>query len=1254
MASDTPDLAASTPRPHDDDCFAGGGEMGARMRAADWSSTPLGPPSTWPQGLRSALSICLGSRFPIALYWGPDLTLVYNDDWSPILGVKHPWALGRSAREVWPEIWETIGPLFEHVMQVGEGTYSEDALLPMHRHGYVEECYFNFTFSPVRGAGGVDGVFNAVVETTYRVISERRNRLLRDLADRMTPARSAADACALAASSLSGATRDVPFSALYLVTRDDDSRAELAAASALPGDVAPAASVWPLDEVRASGQVTVVGDLPSRLGAAPPGGAWPEPSPAAFVAPLVAAGKTWGFLVLGANPRRAIDDEYRQFVERAAALIGGVVANANAYEAERRRAEELAAIDRAKTTFFSNVSHEFRTPLTLILGPLEDALAAPGRALAGESLDAVHRNTLRLFKLVNTLLDFSRIEAGRTQARYEPTDLSVLTQDLASAFRAAVEGGGVRYEVTAEALPQPVYVDRTMWEKIVLNLISNAFKFTFDGRIAVSLAPVGGDVELRVSDTGCGIPTAEQPRVFERFHRVEGARGRTHEGSGIGLALVKDLVTLHGGQIAVESEVGRGSTFIVRVPFGREHLPAARVLADANTAAPSALGTAPYVEEALRWLPERPDGQPAPAAPLVPGEGGRVLVADDNADMRDYLTRLLEPGWDVRTAPDGVHALELARTWRPDIILTDVMMPALDGFGLLRAVRADAALARTPVVMLSARAGEESRVEGLEAGADDYLVKPFSAQELVARVRVHIELARLRRAVESERDRLLSLLKQVPAIVNFLRGPDLIFEFVHPLALEVLGGRDVIGKPVEEAVPEFKSQEYPALLRRVIETGQPLQGNDKRVLHDDGKGGLRESFWNFIYVPVRDETGHVEGVMTFDIEVTKELRAREQLAKAMEDLEQASRAKDEFLAMLGHELRNPLSPILTALQLMKMRGGNSREQAVIERQVGHMVRLVDDLLDVARITRGKIELRRERLEIAAAVASGLEMARPLLEQRRQHLEVDVPRDGLCVDGDINRLGQVISNLLSNAAKYSDPETTIRLSAIREGDQITLTVRDQGVGIPAETLGQVFDLFYQQPQALDRAKGGLGLGLAIVKSLVELHGGHVTARSDGPGRGSAFSIQLPAARSKEIGARAAGHAAAPNEAAQPADHAVRVLIVDDNVDAADSIAELLQEMGHDVRAVNDPLTALKVAPTFRPELCLLDIGLPVMDGYELAGKLRASDALAPGGRIVALTGYGQDADRRRASEAGFDAHLVKPVTLDVLVDTLSAR
>src|SRR6185312_8732379 len=575
-------------------------------------------------------------------------------------------------------------------------------------------------------------------------------------------------------------------------------------------------------------------------------------------------------------------------------------------------------------------------------------------------LRAVHRNTLRLLRLVNNLLDFSRIEAGRAKAVVEPTDLATLTRDLASAFRSAIERGGLRFEVDCAPLSGPAYVDRALWETIVLNLLSNAFKFTMKGAIRVELREQDGRAELRVSDTGAGIPDRELPRMFERFHRVEVAEARTYEGSGIGLALVKELVQLHGGQISVASQEGRGTTFTVSLPLGAAHLPAERLAPAAGDRRGDGLARAePFVQEALRWIDgSGPDGGAAPGAEtgqaLDPSEA-RVLVADDNADMREYLARLLGAHWQVDTASDGLRALEMARARPPELILTDVMMPKLNGFGLLREIRRSPGLAETPVILLSARAGEESRVEGLEAGADDYLVKPFAAKELLARVRAHLESARVRRAADLERKRLRMLLGQLPAIVNFLRGPELIIEYAHPMTSQTLGGRELTGKPLLEAIPEFRDQEYPALLRRVLETGEPIEGRDRVVKIADGQGGLRDTYWSFVYLPMRDAQGRVEGVMTFDQEVTETVLSRKKIEEQAAELERArqeaeaaravaetaNRAKDEFLAMLGHELRNPLSPILTALQLMRMRAGETREQAVIERQVGHLVRLVD-------------------------------------------------------------------------------------------------------------------------------------------------------------------------------------------------------------------------------------------------------------------------------------------------------------------------
>jgi len=365
--------------------------------------------------------------------------------------------------------------------------------------------------------------------------------------------------------------------------------------------------------------------------------------------------------------------------------------------------------------------------------------------------------------------------------------------------------------------------------------------------------------------------------------------------------------------------------------------------------------------------------------------------------------------------------------------------------------------------------------------------------------------------------------------------------------------------------------------------------------------------------------------------------------------EAASRAKDEFLAMLGHELRNPLSPILTSLQLMRMRGKNSREQDVIERQVRHLVRLVDDLLDISRITRGKIELRKSRMELGEVVLGGLEIASPLLEQRRQRIDIDVPPEGLKVHADPDRLAQVVSNLLTNAAKYSEPDTTIHIRASRVDSQVRLEVRDEGIGIEPGLLGNVFEVFFQQPQSLDRSKGGLGLGLAIVRSIVQLHGGTVIAHSEGLGRGTVFIVELPLASDNNefpsgpatmLGTRAIrGHA--------PGSVGNRLLIVDDNMDANESMADLLRELGFDIRTANDGPDALRVAESFRPDICLIDIGLPVMDGYELARRLRRSGHLTDGARLIAVTGYGQDADQRRSRDAGFDAHLVKPVDIEIL-------
>jgi signal transduction histidine kinase len=456
---------------------------------------------------------------------------------------------------------------------------------------------------------------------------------------------------------------------------------------------------------------------------------------------------------LGEELRDRSREMEREVIKRSRELAA---ANNNLRDANAR----LGQLDAAKTAFFSNVSHEFRTPLTLMLGPLEDALAdttAPLAPAQRARLGLAHDNSLRLLKLVNALLDFARLEAGRLRASYAPVDVAGLTAELAGMFQSATAAAGVSLKIDCPPLGEPAWIDRDMWEKIVPNLVSNAFKFTLAGEIAVRVRAEFDSFVFEVADTGCGIPEAELENIFNRFHRVPGTHGRTHEGSGIGLSLVRELVELHGGRVSVTSTVGRGTTFHIEIPKGFAHLPAEAVSQQTSDSRIGGNAKA-HAVEAERWARgAAASAAPAPSVsePATDRETPRprVLVVDDNADLREYVAALLAPGYDVATASDGEAAIAAVRENPPELVVSDVMMPQLDGFGLVSRLRADPRTASLPVILLSARAGEEAAVAGLESGADDYLAKPFSARELLARVRTHVELARLRHAWSAELER---------------------------------------------------------------------------------------------------------------------------------------------------------------------------------------------------------------------------------------------------------------------------------------------------------------------------------------------------------------------------------------------------------------------------------------------------------------------------------------------------------------------
>jgi signal transduction histidine kinase len=593
------------------------------------------------------------------------------------------------------------------------------------------------------------------------------------------------------------------------------------------------------------------------------------------------------------------------------------------------------------------------------------------------------------------------MEAGRMEAVYEPTDLAIFTTELASVFRSAIERAGLRLIVNCPPLSERVYVDREMWEKIVLNLLSNAFKFTLKGEITVRLHPTDGNrAILQIQDTGTGIAPEHLPHLFDRFYQVRGTQARTHEGSGIGLALVHELVQLQGGTIDVSSTVGQGTCFTIALPFGTEHLPSDRLQDEGDRIQPTrilastAISAASYVEEVDRWLPteqHREIGKVEEQSTLTTdfslptSTSARVLLVDDNADMREYLTRILSEHVQVEAVADGAAALAAIRERVPDLVLSDVMMPGLDGFGLLQTLRADPRTKEVPIILLSARAGEEAIVEGLEAGADDYLIKPFSAQELISRVTAHLQMAQLR--------------------------------------------------------------------------GEALQ--QERIINHQ---------------------------------------------------------KDEFLSTVSHELNTPLVSILGWTRMLQSNLPNpailSKALDTIERNATLQAKLVQDLLDLSRITAGKLRLNPQPIELESVIETAIATVTQTAADKEIELTWQKNCTGLVVVvGDHDRLQQVVCNLLTNAIKFT-PESgsvTIQLSAINDGyssdtSYAEIRVTDTGIGIAADFLSYVFDRF-RQADGTNSAKG-LGLGLAIAHHLVELHNGTIHAESAGEGQGTTFIVRLP--------------------------------------------------------------------------------------------------------------------------------------------------
>ena len=1299
-----------------------GGEMGKLVRSMDWSATPLGPPETWPQSLRTTVGLCLASNFPISLAWGPQHVQIYNDGYWPICGGKHPHSMGQDFRACWASAWPVVGEAFDRALQ-GETSFLENQRMFLDRNGYLEETFFTFSFSPIRDESGqVGGLFHPVTETTARMLGERRARALRDLTARTGDGHSMAEVFACAIEVLAEHSFDLPFALLYELDEAGDSARLHGTTGVVAGTPATPTVLllddpdapWPLARLLPEGQPLQVDDVPARLRGVH-AGPYDEPPQSALLLPISppGAGRPMAVLVAALSPRLPHNEVYLGLCEQFAATITAALANALAYEEAQRRAEALAEIDRAKTAFFSNVSHEFRTPLTLMLGPLEDLLAQPGGRKPADqaTLALVHRNALRLLRLVNSLLDFSRIEAGRLQASFEPTDLAALTTDLASVFRATIERAGLALQVDCPPLPAAVQVDREMWEKIVLNLLSNAFKFTHAGQIRVGLVAQDGMAVLTVADSGIGIAPDELPRVFERFHRVRGAHGRSFEGTGIGLALVRELARQHGGEVAVQSQPGRGSTFTVRVPLGNAH-PSAERTGAAQPLASTALDAAPFVEEAMRWLPDAPADPDASVAPVAPDAPvidrsqplpaslelqARVLLADDNADMRDYLRRLLAEHYTVQAVGDGSAALAAALALPPDLILSDVMMPGLDGFELLAALRAEPRTAAIPLILLSARAGEEARVEGMQAGADDYLTKPFSARELLARVKAHLALARMRREADQmhqaalEREGALAQARVLQASEQRLHlaleagqmglwewnidtqlsiwnpqmyqllglppgeGPvptDCFFRLVHP---DDRGRLQLRLKPLFEPQPEAPTSPWQDEFRIVRHDGQTrwLAGQGQLYRHADGRParviGINHDITEHraLVAELQDHRHRLQQMV--DTRTQALAQAVGELATARDRAEAANRSKSEFLANMSHEIRTPLNAIVGLTHLVQREAQEPAQRdrlGKIAHSAQHLLQVINDILDLSKIEANRLQLEDIEFSLDAVLSRSFEMVADHAQAKGLELIVDTDHLPDRLVGDPTRFSQALLNLVGNAVKFT-AQGFVRLGGevlARKGDRALMkfSVRDTGIGIAPERIGALFLAFEQADSSTTRRHGGTGLGLALTQRLARLMGGDAGVRST-PGQGSEFWFS------------AWLRVAAPSTRHAPQLAGRRALLVDDLPEALAALSGQLRRLGLLVTTAASGEEALacvdEAARRGEPfELLLIDWRMAPLDGVQTLALLRQrlGAGLPP---AVLVTADADAALQREVREARFSSVLVKPVTASALHDSL---
>lgn len=792
---------------------------------------------------------------------------------------------------------------------------------------------------------------------------------------------------------------------------------------------------------------------------------------------------------------------------------------------------KVKQMDQIKTSFFANVSHELRTPLALIFSPVDRMLQAKPDQATRRELAVVRRNALLLYKHVNDLLDVSKLEAGKLELQYSRLDLAAMARAMANIFESVVSERGIRVELHTpdETL---VEVDGNKVQRVFMNLLSNAFKYApNDSIVRLTLTEDGDHLTLTVEDAGPGIPPELRAGIFERFQQGDKETQRRFGGTGLGLSIVKEFVEMHGGTITVGESPAGGAQFRVRLP---RHAPGGVEIGHSPWVGTDAmldrLANSPAHDHAE--LPPAPESGPAGDASLPD-----VIVAEDNRDMRDFICRVLQPDAQTRAVEDGAAALKAMQERVPDLLITDMMMPRMTGDELVATMRLDERLRDVPVILLTAKADEEMKLNLLIEGVQDYVMKPFLIDELRARVRNQLQTKLTRDAL-----------------------------------------RDAL---------DSRSVDLATMVR--------------------------------------------------------------ELAAAKSVAETANAAKDDFLAVLSHELRTPLTPALAAVSgLLRTPAADPAELReslnLICRNIELEARLVDDLLDVTRITRGKLRINSTPVDLNAVLQDALAMTQADLREKRLTSVVDLAQGPLWVRGDAARLAQVFSNLLGNAAKFTPSGGQVSVRSLLADSKVRIEIADTGIGIAVEILPQIFDPFRQGHVGTTRRFGGLGLGLSVAKGLVEAHGGTITVQSGGHNQGANFTVELPALQDGSVPAAAPPSLPQEGATARP----LRVLLVEDHEDTRLILSRLITRWGHTVTTASTVAQARQVLSESTFDLLLSDLGLPDGSGLEVVMKLRESSRIP----AVAMSGYGMDADIAKAHAAGFTEHVVKPVTAETLLQLLA--